>query len=177
MNPLSASIALALMALSFTASARNLGAIDDQPSVQTLNISAPDVTFSTPYTFSLLADATVSATASTLSLSIGGVPILGSADFSLKLFDDTSGSLLAVASLLNGAYQIDDVRLPANQYHFLMSGRTSGLSGGSYVFAAAALSPAAMPVLPAVPEPSALVLLLIGLGGMGLLRLRQRSAQ
>jgi hypothetical protein len=153
-------MALALSGFAVSGSAANLGELTTQPAIQNLYIPAKDVTFATKYFFSLTDDTTVSAGASSLSLVLGNTPILGIADFNLQLFSSTN-LLLATASVLDHTYRIDNVALLADNYYFQVSGETTGLSGGSYAFAAASTT--------VVPEPASLALFGAGLFAIGLM--------
>lgn len=156
-------LAIALSGFVVSGSAANLGALTTQPAIQNLYIPAPDVTFATKYFFSLADDTTVSAGASSLSLVLGNTPILGIADFNLQLFSATN-LLLATASVQDHTYRIDNVALLADNYYFQVSGETTGLSGGSYAFAAVSTA--------AVPEPASLALFGAGLLAIGVMRTR-----
>lgn len=169
-------LALAVSSLSFTASAANLGTLGMTPTVQSVSISAADVTFSSPYSFTLATDSVVSAAASTLSLMLGGTVVLGFSEFSLKLFDATHTLLVTVTNVSN-LVQINDVALSAGNYAFQVDGITSGLSGGAYAFAAAA-KPAAViggDATSPVPEPATALLLSSGLLVLSLARRRMGS--
>ncbi|MES2090599.1 MAG: FxDxF family PEP-CTERM protein [Pseudomonadota bacterium] len=164
--------AIALSGFSLAGSATDLGPLTAQPKIQDLTISAPDVTFSTQYLFSLANDAKVSAGATDLSLMLTGITFLGISDFSLKLFNSANG-LLATAGVTDHTFRIDDVVLPASNYYFQVSGTTTGVSGGHYSFATVAL-PSTLPggETPNVPEPASMGLFAVGLAAIGLMRLR-----
>jgi hypothetical protein len=176
MSHLSTTLALALSAaLSFAASAGELGMLNAQPVLQTLSISAPDVTFSTSYAFTLAAGALVSATATPLSLRVGDVSLWGSSAFSLQLFDAESSTLMAVGEMVDGSLRIQDVSLPASRFYFQVSGITSGVSGDSYTFAAATAGDLVAEALPAVPEPGSLWLMALGLAAIGIVGHRRTA--
>lgn len=157
MNLKTIACAIALCGFCLNAASTDLGVLGAKPLVQMLDIAAPDVTFSTKYFFSLDQAATVSASANSLSLISSGQPMIGIVDLSLKLFD-MSGTLMTSASFKDTSYRIDDFALIASNYYFQVSGLTTGLSGGRYVFAAVDSIPVNL-----VPEPSSLSLLGIGL--------------
>jgi hypothetical protein len=145
--------------------ATNLGVLNDTPEVKILAILAPDVTFSTQYFFSVLNNATVSAGASNLWLQLNNITVLGIDDFSLSLHD-ASNARLASSLPAGTKYTIDSYALSPNPYYFEVSGKTVGLTGGFYSFAATASNSPLLP--PVIPEPSTYAMLASGLVMVGL---------
>jgi hypothetical protein len=169
--------AIALFASTFSplASASNLGELGTTPKPQQLHIAAPDVTFSSSYFFSLSAASTVSAQATNLVWLVGPQTILDIADFTLGIYANTGTTALASAAPTGAIAQLGEFLLAAGDYRFDVRGLTLGTGGGAYALSAIATPAFPEPPLPAIAEPSTLMLLGCGVLVVGLVERRRRA--
>lgn len=167
--------AVALCGLSAGASATDLGVLGVTPSVSVVANLAPGITFSDKYFFSLATDSSVTAGATDLRVSFSDVTVLGIDDFKLKLFDSADVLLSTAITVIPGSNSltIAEIDLTPHSYYFQVSGKTVGVSGGYYAFAAQAT-----PLIPtsSVPEPESLALFGLGLLVVGAARARRVNA-
>jgi len=157
------------------AHATDLGELTPTPTFRSLQIAAPDVTFSSSYFFSLTQASAVSAQAINLAWFVGATSVLDIADFGLSLFDTSTSAPLATAVSIGSGFQIDEVLLAAGRYRFDVHGLTTGQGGGAYSLSALASLVNAEPPMPPVPEPPTVVLLACGALLVGLVARRRRA--
>lgn len=161
--------------LAAPALAVQLGDLSPTPTVQSLQIAAPDVTFSSSYFFSLSAASTVSAQATNLVWLLGPQTVLDIADFSLGLYSDIGTTALASVVPTGAIAQLDEFFLAAGDYRFDVRGLTVGTGGGAYSLSAIATRSFLEPPLPAIAEPSTLMLLGCGILVVGMVARRRRA--
>lgn len=152
------------------AHALDLGTLSDQPRAILQTLPPQIGTFTDVYSFSLSAPSFVSASGTSLDLSLMGMNLYGISDFSIVL-KGADGSFKKAATLeaSTGNYKIEDLFLPVADYKFEVSGRTIGLAGGSYSFTGLATP------VPAVPEPSTYLMMGASLAALGLVMNRRRK--
>lgn len=157
-----AAAAAAAASLSFNVNAANFD-WGTHAALQTGASITPVGSFADTYLFGLSA-ATV-LTSSAVSNNLGSV--LGLSEGMVTLFSDVPGPDLSLGSYL---FSSDTGSLPhsfgsvlAGSYYYLVSGVGTGTMGGFY-----ALASAHETAVSVIPEPSALALMLAGLGIVGL---------
>jgi hypothetical protein len=152
------------------AHALDLGTLTDQPRAILQTLPAQVGQFTDVFTFSLSAPSFVSASGTSLDLSLMGLNLYGISDFSIVL-KGTDGSFKKAATLeaSTGNYKIEDLYLTPADYQFEVSGKTIGVAGGSYSFTGLATPVAA------VPEPSTYLMMGASLACMGLMVNRRRK--
>lgn len=158
-------LASALLSFSMATFANDVGALGSTPVVQTLRIDAQDVSFSSRTYFSLDLDALFYAAAQSSNLNLAGSQVLGTEHFSMKVLN-AANQLVQVATTAADGLSIDSLQLSAGRYALLISGDTTGTLGGQYVWSLAAKAGPGSGievVIPAVPEPSTLMLGLFAL--------------
>lgn len=169
---LTLSLLAAAASLSFNANAATFD-WGTHAALQTGAAMTPVGSFADTYLFGLSA-ATV-LTSSAVSNNLGGV--LGLSDGMVTLFSDVPGPDLSLGSYLfsseTGSLTHSFGSVLAGSYYYLVSGVGTGTMGGFY-----ALASAQEIAVSVVPEPSALALMLAGLGIVSLKghrRLRPKS--
>ena len=167
-----AAAAVMLALIHPAAHALDLGTLTSQPRVILQTLPAQVGQFSDIYTFSLSSPSLLSASGTSLDLSLMGVNLFGIDDFSI-LLKGSNGVTLASAAMdpVTGNYKIDDLPLMPSDYTFEVSGKTIGVAGGSYSFTGMAAP------VPAVPEPSTYLMMGASLALLGLVMNKRRRAE
>jgi len=152
------------------ANALDLGTLTNQPRAILQTLPPQVGQFTDVYTFSLASPAFVSASGTSLDLSLMGLNLYGISDFSIVL-KGADGSFKKAATLeaSTGNYKIEDFYLTPADYQFEVSGKTIGVAGGSYSFTGLAAP------VPAVPEPSTYLMMGASLAILGLVMNRRRK--
>lgn len=117
--------------------------------------------FTDTFNFSILSASNVGSSVSNVALSIYGMTLLDidPTSWNLKL-SDSLGKTLSIGSTFAGK------TLNSGTYTFEVTGKTIGLLGGSYAYAAVAAP---------VPEPSTWAMMLGGFGLIGFMSYRRRQ--
>jgi hypothetical protein len=158
-------LATTLLSFSMATFANDIGTLVGTPVVQTLRIDAQDVSFSSRTYFSIGLDSWFYAAAQSISLDLAGDQVLGTEHFSMQVLN-AANQVVQVATSVADGLSIDSLPLMAGRYALLINGDTTGSLGGQYVWS---LTAKPMPgsgveaIIPAVPEPSTLLLGLFAL--------------
>jgi hypothetical protein len=154
--------AASLSLLSFNANATTVD-WGSHGALQTGASTTPVGSFADTYLFSL--SSAMALTSSAVSNNLGSV--LGLSDAMVTLFADVPGPDQTIGSYVfsgaTGALTHSFGSLLAGSYYYVVSGLGTGTLGGFY-----ALASSQEPAVSVVPEPSALALMLAGLGIVGL---------
>lgn len=154
--------ALAVTAFAAQAADYNIGVLPTAPNTFVQSVSTAPGAFTDTFTFAAPVGNDYSGSGVAISLDVGA-NILNIDDVTVKLYDaghnllvsDSAGDSAGVTwSLLSGAI-----------YNFEVTGKTTGMAGGLYTFAATAAL---------VPEPETLAMMLAGIGAVGFIARRRR---
>lgn len=158
-------LAATLLSFSMATFANDIGTLLSTPVVQTLRIDAQDVSFSSRTYFSIGLDSWFYAAAQSSNLNLASEQVLGTEHFSMQVLN-AANQVVQGAAMVVGGLSIDSLPLVAGRYALLISGDTTGSLGGQYVWSLAAKpvpGTGVEVVIPAVPEPSTLMLGLFAL--------------
>lgn len=141
----------------------NLGAVGTTPYLNFVSIAGASVSFADTYTFQILPSLQVGALSlQNHALSIHtpySMSVLDIGGLSLNIYDDANNLVAGPVASFSG-------ELAPGSYSASVFGLTSGVSGGAYSLAIAA-----------VPEAEAWAMMLAGLGVVGLVMFRRRATR
>lgn len=157
-----ATSALAAMAFAAQAATYDIGVLPIAPNTFVQSVSTTAGAFTDTFTFAAPSGDDYSGSGVAISLDVGA-NILNINEMTVKLFD-AGHNLLASGSAGDSAGVTWSLLSGAN-YSFEVSGKTTGIAGGLYTFAATAAL---------VPEPETLAMMLAGLGAVGFMARRRR---
>ncbi len=159
-----AASALAATAFAAQAATYDIGVLPIAPDtfVKSVSTTSPPGTFSDTFNFIAPTGSGYSGSGVAISLDVGS-NILNIDDVTVKLFD-AGHNLLATGSSGDSSGVTWQLLSGAN-YSFEVTGKTVGIAGGLYTFAATAAL---------VPEPETLAMMLAGIGAVGFMARRRR---